>query len=209
MQYSCINRQVTIMAIERKKLIQRNTLNTQTSSSTQNTKNTQRMASSEDAQHTQSSEHGEQSSEDTQHGEQSSEDGDEALSTRNTDSQIEQLQNGSSPKIQIVKGKWGGARPNSGPKKGAISRITAELVERLIASNQTPVELMVQLMQDTTRDVAFRLDAAKAVAPYMHAKLSSIEVKGDANNPLHMISSTTRLPKDPQAAADYYKSLLG
>ena len=199
MQYSCINRQVTIMAIERKKLIQRNTLNTQTSSSTQNTKNTQRMASSEDAQHTQSSEHGEQSSED----------GDEALSTRNIDSQIEQLQNGSSPKIQIVKGKWGGARPNSGPKKGAISRITAELVERLIASNQTPVELMVQLMQDTTRDVAFRLDAAKAVAPYMHAKLSSIEVKGDANNPLHMISSTTRLPKDPQAAADYYKSLLG
>ena len=199
MQYSCINRQVTIMAIERKKLIQRNTLNTQTSSSTQNTKNTQRMASSEDAQHTQSSEHGEQSSEH----------GDEALSTRNIDSQIEQLQNGSSPKIQIVKGKWGGARPNSGPKKGAISRITAELVERLIASNQTPVELMVQLMQDTTRDVAFRLDAAKAVAPYMHAKLSSIEVKGDANNPLHMISSTTRLPKDPQAAADYYKSLLG
>jgi hypothetical protein len=42
---------------------------------------------------------------------------------------------------------------------------------------QTPLEFMVEVMNDSGQDRGTRLDAAKAAAPYVHAKLQSVMVE--------------------------------
>lgn len=44
-----------------------------------------------------------------------------------------------------------------------------------------PLDFMLQVMRDADSDLVHRLDMAKAAAPYLHAKLSTIEIgnKGD------------------------------
>ena len=40
-----------------------------------------------------------------------------------------------------------------------------------------PLEFMLQVMRDETAERAERLDMAKAAAPYVHPRLSSVEAK--------------------------------
>ena len=42
-----------------------------------------------------------------------------------------------------------------------------------------PLEYMLSVMRNTNEDPDVRLDAAKASAPYVHAKLASIEVNAN------------------------------
>ena len=71
----------------------------------------------------------------------------------------------------------GGARPGSGRKKGSGKQ--RKSAERAIAfghEGETPAEFMLKLMRDETRDIQLRADMAKAVAPYVHPRLSNAEV---------------------------------
>lgn len=43
------------------------------------------------------------------------------------------------------------------------------------ATGVTPLEFMLNRMRDEEAPIADRMDMAKAAAPYIHAKLSSIE----------------------------------
>lgn len=75
----------------------------------------------------------------------------------------------------------GGKRPGAGRKKGGISqktRLRHELTKKAVAAGLTPMEFMLQQMRDPTNDMALRMDAAKAVAPYIHPKLATVEHKG-------------------------------
>jgi hypothetical protein len=45
---------------------------------------------------------------------------------------------------------------------------------------EEPLELMLTIMRDPVVDFRVRLEAAKAAAPYRHARLNSIEHKGNA-----------------------------
>ena len=168
------------MAIERKQLVTRKI-------TTQPSTHTQRMASSEQHEEARTRDFGTEATQ----------------STQEVNNQKKQ------PKPNGVGTGRGGYRQGGGRPQGAVSKITQQMVAQLIASNNTPVDFMLHLMQDTTQTLAFRLDAAKNVAPYIHPRLASTVLSGDASNPLHMITTETRLPKDPQAAADAYKKILG
>ena len=70
----------------------------------------------------------------------------------------------------------GGARPGAGRKKGAPNRRTAEVVRAVEESGLTPLEYLLGVMRDTDTDQRERMNAANMAAPYVHAKLSSIEL---------------------------------
>ena len=72
----------------------------------------------------------------------------------------------------------GGARPGAGRPAGARNKRTVEQAEAIIASGMTPLEYLTSVYQDPLADEAKRIDAAKAAAPYVHSKLSSIEHSG-------------------------------
>jgi hypothetical protein len=81
----------------------------------------------------------------------------------------------------------GGARPGAGRKKGSPNKKTAELQKAVAESGVTPLEFMLSIMRTQPGDdiedpriltdmLALRFEAAKAAAPYVHAKLSSVEM---------------------------------
>lgn len=75
----------------------------------------------------------------------------------------------------------GGARAGAGRKPGAATRKTREIADRAVTEGVSPLEFMLQRMRDEDAPMADRQDMAKAAAPFVHAKLSSIEasVTGD------------------------------
>lgn len=81
--------------------------------------------------------------------------------------------------VKSVSGQNGGARPGSGRKPGAPNKRTAALVKAAEAGGVMPLDYMLSVMRDASEDPDVRLDAAKASAPYVHAKLSSIEVSAN------------------------------
>ncbi len=91
----------------------------------------------------------------------------------------------------------GGARPGAGRKKGGANRINDEARKKALEDGLSPLEYLLGVMRDIRQDDARRLDAAKAAAPYVHARLANvahtrtIKVRcvsrsdGPNNHPLH------------------------
>lgn len=75
--------------------------------------------------------------------------------------------------------KKGGKRPGAGRKLGERNKKTAGVVAAVEATGVTPLEYMLTVMRDVASEPATRLDAAKSAAPYVHSKLSSIEVSAN------------------------------
>lgn len=73
----------------------------------------------------------------------------------------------------------GGKREGAGRKPGTPNRTTQEQREAIAASGLTPLEYMLSVMRSDAADEARRLDAAKAAAPYVHARLSAVEHSGE------------------------------
>ena len=70
-----------------------------------------------------------------------------------------------------VKGRSGGARPNSGPKPREPVKldIPAPVLDAL--AHKDPKVFLLALMNDREADVKLRADAAKSLMPFMHQKL--------------------------------------
>lgn len=81
----------------------------------------------------------------------------------------------------------GGKREGAGRKPGTANVKTRE-VANAIAEGLTPLEYLASIYQNIEVDEARRIDAAKAAAPYVHPRLNSIEHKGDADNPVELIT---------------------
>lgn len=73
----------------------------------------------------------------------------------------------------------GGSRPGSGRPKGAINAKTAERTEAIIASGLTPLDYLLSILRDENMAADDRMEAAKAAAPYVHARLAAIEHSGE------------------------------
>lgn len=86
----------------------------------------------------------------------------------------------------------GGKRPGAGRPKGAVNKRTAIQTAAIEASGMTPLEYLTSIYQDIAADEAKRLDAAKAAAPYVHAKLASIAIGGDESNPVRTVTEIRR-----------------
>jgi hypothetical protein len=78
----------------------------------------------------------------------------------------------------------GGRRVGAGRKPGSVSRIDAEARQKALAGGMTPLDFLLSVMRDDTRDFPARLDAAKAAAPYCHARLASTELSGPDKGPI-------------------------
>jgi hypothetical protein len=78
----------------------------------------------------------------------------------------------------------GGARAGAGRPKGAQNTKTIEQVEAIKATGMTPLEYLTSVYQNETVDEAKRIDAAKAAAPYVHARLSATEISGPDGGPI-------------------------
>lgn len=72
----------------------------------------------------------------------------------------------------------GGIRPGAGRPAGAQNRRTIEQVEAIEATGMSPLEYLTSVYRDVEADEGKRIDAAKAAAPYVHAKLTSVEFNG-------------------------------
>lgn len=88
----------------------------------------------------------------------------------------------------------GGKRPGAGRRKGSTNTKTAieraairEKVEAIKAAGETPLEVLLRMMRNS-QDEAVVIDCAKAAAPYLHPRLSSVEHKGDPDNPLETVT---------------------
>jgi hypothetical protein len=70
----------------------------------------------------------------------------------------------------------GGKRPGAGRPPGARNRRTVELQRRIEASGDTPVEFLTKVYRNGELELPMRIEAARAVAPYVHPRLNSSEV---------------------------------
>jgi hypothetical protein len=71
----------------------------------------------------------------------------------------------------------GGARTGAGKPKGSVSKLDKVVREKALQSGLTPLDYLLGLLRDEGQNQDTRIDAAKAAAPYVHAKLVSQDVK--------------------------------
>ena len=76
----------------------------------------------------------------------------------------------------------GGARPNAGRKVGAATKKTKEIADQAAQDGITPLEFMLRIMRDTGSEQKDRMAMAVSAAPYIHARLSSIEMNATVTN---------------------------
>lgn len=95
----------------------------------------------------------------------------------------------------------GGARKGAGRKAGAATTKTREIADKAAKEGITPLEVMLNAMREhaLAADKAPKasearlklMTAASAIAkdaaPYIHARLATIEHKGNADMPLQII----------------------
>lgn len=89
-------------------------------------------------------------------------------------------------------GQRGGKRPGAGRKAGVRNKRTAELLDAVQAQGVTPLDFMLNIMRSdppkgagTIELLAHRerqFEAAKAAAPYVHAKLQNVEMNANVTN---------------------------
>jgi hypothetical protein len=77
-------------------------------------------------------------------------------------------------RIKVNEMGHGGARRGAGRKKGGVSRRSRAAADEIVASGRTPLAYMIAIMEDPTADPGRRDEMARAAAPFVHPKLSSI-----------------------------------
>ncbi len=85
----------------------------------------------------------------------------------------------------MAKFKKGQKRPpNAGRKKGSKNKRTRAKEAAIAASGLTPREFLLALMRNTRKDLATRIQAAVAVAPYVHQRLAATTIETPPGRPL-------------------------
>lgn len=90
----------------------------------------------------------------------------------------------------------GGNRPGAGRKAGSPNKATAERQAEVEASGLTPLEYMLGILRNDEADSKDRMWAAEKAAPYVHAKLASVEHSGSLE-----VASQTKEQRDAAVAA--------
>jgi hypothetical protein len=73
----------------------------------------------------------------------------------------------------------GGKREGAGRKPGSLTQRTRAIAEGALSAGITPLEYLLNILRDDTQAQEVRTDAAKAAAPYCHARLNSVEAHGN------------------------------
>lgn len=83
----------------------------------------------------------------------------------------------------------GGRRAGSGRKRTGANKLDTIARKAAMETGITPLEFMLAILRNEANSDAVRMEAAKAAAPYVHARLAHIETKADAR-----VSFVARLP---------------
>jgi hypothetical protein len=78
----------------------------------------------------------------------------------------------------------GGKREGAGRKPGSANKRTREIADAAAAEGLMPLEYMLSVLRDEEQAIDNRMWAAEKAAPYVHAKLSSVEHKGEGGGPM-------------------------
>ena len=71
----------------------------------------------------------------------------------------------------------GGKRKGAGRPKGSRNKKTEEQTAAILDSGLTPLDYLLSVMRDESVPRDDRVDAAHKAAPYVHAKLASVDHK--------------------------------
>ena len=71
----------------------------------------------------------------------------------------------------------------SGRPRGSRNKRSLANIEVAQASGQMPLDFLLLIMRNNTQPLERRLEAAKAAAPYCHARLASSEHSGSQDKP--------------------------
>lgn len=83
----------------------------------------------------------------------------------------------------------GGRREGAGRKAGAVTTKTRKYADLAAQSDElTPLDFMLQALRDEGNDFTTRMDAAKAAAPYIHAKLAAVDANVSVNGTLTTVT---------------------
>lgn len=78
-------------------------------------------------------------------------------------------------------GERRGGRSKGTPNKRTSARAAAQ---RLEAEGETPLDFLSRVYRDAGQEYPLRVEAAKAAAPYVHARLSSVDISNKNGRPL-------------------------
>lgn len=102
------------------------------------------------------------------------------------------------------KSKVGGKRPGAGRPKGIKNRFSQQALEKAAEEGYLPLDYMLRVMRDARAQKPRRDAMAIAAAPYLHHKLSAIEVSGKKGQPLVLVTHKMT----PQQAAEAFASTM-
>lgn len=100
----------------------------------------------------------------------------------------------------------GGARPNAGRKSKSRELMIERSREAAARAKVTPLEYLLEVLQDTSRPDKDRFAAAVAAAPFVHPRLAAIE--GNMNlthrheDALAQIESAAKMSRQDEAPHD-------
>jgi hypothetical protein len=83
----------------------------------------------------------------------------------------------------------GGRREGAGRKPGSVSKLDTEARRKAMEGGIMPLDYLLGIMRNEDQDSRSRLEAAKAAAPYCHARLSSTELSGPSGGPVSVQTS--------------------
>lgn len=91
----------------------------------------------------------------------------------------------------------GGQRKGAGRPRGAASKRTRAVADRESEKGLTPLEVMLKAMRQhaSAKDWDAAASIAKDAAPYMHAKLASVQHTGRGGGPIQTQSITVDAEK--------------
>ena len=75
----------------------------------------------------------------------------------------------------MASGGKGGKRRGAGRPMGSVNKRGQEVAAAIVATGELPLERMLKVMRDPKADQKRRDAMAVAAAPYVHARLSSID----------------------------------
>lgn len=98
--------------------------------------------------------------------------------------------------IQEFKMAHGGARSGAGRKPGQSTAMNEEARKAALSNGISPLEFLLSVMRDAQADESKRIDAAKAAAPYVHARLSNVDMNATVDGSVKFERVKTGVPRD-------------
>ena len=93
----------------------------------------------------------------------------------------------------------GGHRPGAGRPKGSLNKLDSAARAWAQESGLLPLEYLLGVMRDDGQPQDIRMDAAKAAAPYVHARLQAMQLSGEDGGDIKVLHRLERVIVDPKA----------